>query len=296
MVAIVFVLTPVPLRWLDNQLWLVFFQRIGVSWFMMGALQMMWQIMRESRQPLWLILRDSFLSTGRIWITFYIALIIHFNIKINVGIWNPTNYDTALHGFDLWLQPALSWLFGWHAWVDAFVDTAIWYATIYEFLFLMTFVLFSLFKPTMFRQMFCATLICLLLGTGGYLLFPAIGPFIYALPNSAHLQQVMPIMLQYYTAYTTSGGAVYTPTYLIQGLAAMPSLHIANAAVFTYYIYKHLPNLRLPYLVITTFIALEAIYTKWHYVLDLPAGLLIASLAVLLTTWLYRSYSEAASV
>lgn len=233
------------------------------------------------------IVRDSFLFSSRVWLVFYLALVIHLNIKINVGLWNPVNYDAFLQYSDQWLQWLIDGVLWWHPFIDQYVDSAEWYTTVYEFMFLLSFAVFSLKEMALFHKVFCATVISLLLGTFGYLLFPTIGPFVYALPTSPLLQQAMPIMYQQYTLYTASAGVAYTPSYLVQGLAAMPSLHVAQVAVFTYYIWKHLKPLSVLYIPITAFIMLEAVYTHYHYVADLAAGLLVAGGAILLTQYMY---------
>lgn len=292
MVAIVFALSPLPLRFIDDSLWFIFFKRIGVSWFILAVIHILWKIIHTTRPAIGTIVRDSFLFSGRVWLVFYLTLVIHLNLKINVGVWNPANYDALLQYSDQWLRWLIDGVLWWHPLIDPYVDSAEWYTTVYEFMFLLSFAVFSLKDMALFHKVFCATVISLLLGTFAYLLFPAIGPFIYALPTSPLLQQAMPLMYHQYTLYTASAGMTYTASYLVQGLAAMPSLHVAQVAVFSYYIWKHLKPLSLLYIPMTTFIMLEAVYTHYHYVVDLAAGLLVAGSAIAVTHYIYARHSR----
>ncbi|MBI4407140.1 MAG: phosphatase PAP2 family protein [Candidatus Kerfeldbacteria bacterium] len=290
--AIVFVLSPLPLRFIDDSLWFIFFKRIGVSWFILAVIHILWKIIHTTRPAIGTIVRDSFLFSSRVWLVFYLTLVIHLNIKINVGVWNSANYDAALQYSDQWLRWLIDAVLWWHPLIDQYIDSAAWYTTVYEFMFLLSFAVFSLKSPALFHKVFCATVISLLLGTFGYLLFPAIGPFVYELPASPLLQQAMPLMYYQYDLYTASAGANYTASYLVQGLAAMPSLHVAQVAVFTYYIWKHLKPLSVLYIPMTTFIILEALYTHYHYAADIAAGLLVAASAIVITHSIYARYSR----
>ncbi len=292
MVAIVFALSPLPLRFIDDSLWFIFFKRIGVSWFILAVIHILWKIIHTTRPAIGTIVRDSFLFSSRVWLVFYLTLVIHLNLKINVGVWNPANYDAFLQHTDQWLRWLIDGVLWWHPFIDPYVDSAAWYTTVYEFMFLLSFAVFSLKSVALFHKVFCATVISLLLGTFGYLLFPAIGPFVYTLPTSPLLQQALPIMYYQYDLYTASAGANYTASYLVQGLAAMPSLHVAQVAVFTYYIWKHLKPLSALYIPMTAFIMLEALYTHYHYVADIAAGLLVAGSAIVVTHYIYARHAR----
>jgi membrane-associated phospholipid phosphatase len=66
------------------------------------------------------------------------------------------------------------------------------------------------------------------------------------------------------------------PGYFTLPLAAMPSLHAAHAMLFTALAFRRFPWLGACFLVILLFILFEAVASGWHYVLDLPAGALLA--------------------
>jgi hypothetical protein len=62
----------------------------------------------------------------------------------------------------------------------------------------------------------------------------------------------------------------------------MPSLHIAHAAVMTWYMHKSRLIVRWPFLAILLFILVESVVSRWHYLVDAPAGLAVAAAAILI--------------
>src|SRR3546814_14627541 len=68
--------------------------------------------------------------------------------------------------------------------------------------------------------------------------------------------------------------------YLVSAVAAMPSLHIASSAVFVHYAWKHERWLCWFYLPLFGFIMFEALATRWHYLVDVIAGLGLTALAI----------------
>ena len=59
-------------------------------------------------------------------------------------------------------------------------------------------------------------------------------------------------------------------------LGAMPSLHSASTFLFTAYMWKYDRRLFVLYLPILILILIMAIGTRWHYAIDLPAGIALA--------------------
>jgi membrane-associated phospholipid phosphatase len=77
--------------------------------------------------------------------------------------------------------------------------------------------------------------------------------------------------------------------YFTQPLAAMPSLHIAAAVVVSYYAVKARLTVAPLFLAILAWISIESVVARWHYVIDLPAGALVAAIVIALTNRLCRS-------
>jgi len=68
-----------------------------------------------------------------------------------------------------------------------------------------------------------------------------------------------------------SGGTNFTA-----GLAAMPSLHAAGAFLYLLFAWKHGKALVPIYSLILLFILVTSIANRWHYLIDLPVGMMIA--------------------
>jgi membrane-associated phospholipid phosphatase len=292
--AIVFNFSPLPVRFIDGSLWFVFFLRIILAGFIFGVAHFFWQIHTKAIDPISHLLAKSLVFSIRVWLFFYIALIIHCNLKMNVGIWRDTLHDPSLHAWDqLYFQPLLEFIDRWHGYIDRWVDISAWYGLLFEFSFLFSFVLLMFKGQTVFRLVFCATIVTLLLGTVGYLLYPSVGPFLYHASPSELIGSRQSIMLNNYQLYIHSGGLGYTNSLLTRGLAAMPSLHVANTVVFLWFIYKYIKPGLVIYIPFTLYICIEALYTRWHYVLDVIVGILLAAISILLTYIIYAYRNRA---
>ncbi len=287
MVGLVFLVIPQPLRWFDAVLAFSMFFNIAVPAFVYIMALLFIQIVRTKRQSLQTMLAWSLATGLRVWLVFYVSLVIKYNLKTMAGVWNPTLHDQALYQFDRWLAPTVSWLVRGLEWFDQIYDLAPWYALVYQFLFLLTFIIASYISPRIFRELFAATIILLFLGVIGYLLLPAVGPFIFKAPHSPYQQLALQQMFFKYTTYVNSGGVNYIPSYLTQALAAMPSLHVAYTSLFVYFIWRQARSWLIVYLPLALFIVVEALYTKFHYLLDLIVGAELAAIAIILAHWIY---------
>lgn len=295
--AIVFWFLPQPLRWADPLLIKSLVMRLVIPMFIYMVTIFMWRISKihpdnKVGQLFWEILEHSV----RLWGIFYLALIVHFNIKINVGVWRKTLYDPGLLAIDRWLEQWIGWLSAWHAWVVGFYDLTLLYGFVFEAMFLLSFIVLRIGQSERkFREMFAAIILVNLLGSLGYIVWPSLGPFIADAPTSPYMQAVFAQMYAKYYTYVNSAGLEYTPTFLTQGLAAMPSLHIGNAAVFTYFIWRD-KHWWLPlYILMCGFIVVEALYSRFHYFVDLVVGVELAAIAIILALWLYVWYDRTRS-
>jgi hypothetical protein len=73
------------------------------------------------------------------------------------------------------------------------------------------------------------------------------------------------------------------PDYFTGGLAAMPSLHMAHALVMTWFMIKARSIWVPAFLLITFWVLIESVASRWHYIIDLPAGALLAVFVIWLT-------------
>jgi membrane-associated phospholipid phosphatase len=297
LMAIVFLLLPQPLRWSDPVLYKSLLLRLVMPMFLYLVMCLLWRIAHlKPDEPFGPILWQTSWHSLRLWGAFYLTLIVHFNIKINLGVWRDRLYDPGLLVIDRWLGQWFDWATNWHRVIDQFYDFTQLYGFVFETMFLLSFIILRLGQAERkFREMFAAIILVNLLGSLGYIAWPALGPFITADPASPYMQTVLATMYSKYYSYVSSGGLDYVPSFLTQGLAAMPSLHLANAIVFSYFIWRDRRGWLPLYILITGFIAVEALYSKFHYFTDLVIGTEIAVIAIILALWLYAWYDRSAT-
>ena len=70
--------------------------------------------------------------------------------------------------------------------------------------------------------------------------------------------------------------------------AAMPSSHVACAAVVLYYAWRYVPRLRIVFATICISLMISTVYCGYHYAIDVFGGLLTAAVVIGLSTWACR--------
>jgi hypothetical protein len=65
--------------------------------------------------------------------------------------------------------------------------------------------------------------------------------------------------------------------------AAMPSLHIAGAVIMAHYAMKARLLVAPVMLLLLGWIGIESVVARWHYIVDLPAGIALAAAVILVT-------------
>ncbi len=121
--------------------------------------------------------------------------------------------------------------------------------------------------------MIFATSLVLLAGAVSYWIAPAVGPFIYGPGPNAFASRSQEIMWRVREQLIQT--RQFPPGAFAAGLAAMPSLHVANMLVFVIYA-NRLRWLWLAYFPLLAWIVIEAVVSRYHYVIDLPAGAILA--------------------
>jgi hypothetical protein len=121
--------------------------------------------------------------------------------------------------------------------------------------------------------------LCYILGSFSYYLLPTLGP-VYADPDAfSHLPQIVPFTSHiqkalYGSTLQASTGKLQTiQTYMFA--AATPSLHMAHESIMVFFCRKNLPMLALS-IFLWGCSALAVLCLGWHYLLDIPAGTLLA--------------------
>ena len=221
------------------------------------------------------------------------VIYLHFHIKMWMPLINPTLHDEfffATDGYLSWLIALAQQARAAVAFVVPNVDV------LYQAGFLGMFAMSLWFHAAGNRrwhfQNMTAILIMEMMGALSYLAAPAVGPFIFEAGPNVLATAAQQAMLDSFRGLVAAGPewlTVHGGDYFTGPPAAMPSLHIAGAWIITYYAIKA-RSIAMPLMAILFgWIAIESVVSRWHYVIDLPVGLLLATLAIVITNRIYRS-------
>ncbi|GAM07428.1 hypothetical conserved protein [Novosphingobium sp. MBES04] len=208
------------------------------------------------------------------------VLFVHFNMKLWIPHINPYVFDDFYWGIDQFFRPIVELCFVLRKSVFAFIPSeANFYMIAYIALFYTSFLYHALKTPAVFGKLIVAALLLQAFGTFAYLVAPAVGPFIYETGVNPIITSGQESMLSFYRQSVAEG-----PQFLVErgginftaGLAAMPSLHTAGAFLFFLVAWKHGKVLIPLYAFILTFIVVTAVASRWHYLVDIPVGMLLA--------------------
>jgi len=219
-------------------------------------------------------LRNIFYFGFRSSFVYYVVFLFHFNIKANVYLLNNTYHDDLLLATEKWFAYYIDGIFVFRDWLTGLVGP--WINEVYlgGFLamFMVSFVFFHLYRDRKkTRAMLDATFLTSIIGSVGYALMPALGPFAFS-------GELYPHQLGGWQHLVETGEI--TRAYAVFSLAAMPSLHVAHGIIFTYMAAKYFRRLLWFMVPMMLLILTDAVYLEWHYVIDMVVGACIAWFAV----------------
>lgn len=133
-----------------------------------------------------------------------------------------------------------------------------------------------------------------------YIFYPVIGPRVFYSVTPGY---VLPADLQALYPAVTFPEAVQTGVFFqIMGAlydyfepagAAFPSSHVAVAIVTAYFSTRYLPRVRALHWFMVVMMSVSTVYCRYHYAVDVLAGVLTALLLIPVAEWLYRRYGGA---
>lgn len=221
-----------------------------------------------------------------------IILVTHFNIKLWMSLINPTLWDDVYWQTDQMLRPLVDASFAVHNLVETTLPVG---DHLYLFAFLAMFagsiILHSMQRFIVFRKVIFTAMLVHVLGALSYLVMPAVGPFLYEQGVNGLETARQDHMYRGYMALIAGGRpwiASQGSQFMFAAVAAMPSLHVASSAVFVYYAWNNVRWLGVVYLPLFVFIIFEAVATRWHYWIDVVAGLALTAVAIAITAALFR--------
>lgn len=225
-----------------------------------------------------------------------IILICHFNLKLWWPLINPAPWDQEFWYIDQMFRPIIDSSFqARQALIPVFGLGRNAYMVTFIMMFYASFSVHALQGHHQFRRLFLAAL--LFQGIGGfcYLVMPALGPFIYE-PSMIQIHtNAQRGMLATYHQIVAGGPAwirAHGSANLTAGLGAMPSLHVGGAFLFLYFAWRHAKILVPLYVIFFGFIVVSAVATRWHYLIDLPFGLMLAVVSIKLAERIEQGIDE----
>jgi membrane-associated phospholipid phosphatase len=134
-----------------------------------------------------------------------------------------------------------------------------------------------------FREMMSGLMVVTFLGLLGYILVPAIGP-LYTLRDLYTVPLRQPISLFNQQLEFMDLARIHRDVF--------PSLHVAISFVVWLYALR---NSRTLFWVLSPLVLslwVSTIYLRYHYLVDVAAGLLLAPASFLLANWLFRRFAD----
>lgn len=216
--------------------------------------------------------------------TFILVMYVHFHIKMWMPVINPVMYDAAYYAIDQQARVLIDGATAIRQFVKAMIPgTSIYYGLGLLAMFSLSFFVHASGSRRWHYHNMLALVLVEVVGPLTYLIAPAVGPFIYEKPPSAAVaaaQETMYAKFQHVQADGIAWLVRHGGDYITAPLAAMPSLHIAAASVIAYYIIKTRSVMTPVMLILLGWIIVDSVALRWHYLVDLPAGLALAWLAV----------------
>jgi len=209
---------------------------------------------------------------------------LHFHIKMWVPLINPLRFDDLYQAIDVALSPLIEVMTAIRSFADSHIaGVDQWYLAFFMGMFFVSFSYHIIWDRDGFRRVYLATLVNQSLGALSYLIAPAVGPFLYGGGPNYMATASQTGMWEAYNTLLANGPVwleSFGQSYFNAGLAAMPSLHAGAAWVFVWYAFAHRTRLRWLYVPLYAWILIEAVVSKWHYVIDLPAGIALAAFSI----------------
>lgn len=226
----------------------------------------------------WRVLLDLIV----LFINISLICFIHFNLKLMAMLINQANYDLYLWQFDQQLITKFGIGQRLYDELGFFISAGEgFYHDVFVALFFIALLLAV--KDKWLFECVMGIAFILILGGACYALFPAWGPFIYE--HQAVSYPIQQDMQSFYQKFILTHGTSYKPSNFIMPIAAMPSLHVAHSAFFALMVWSRSRAWFSVFFVLCYYLAWSAVILKWHYSLDVIAGLFIS----ISTWWLLKN-------
>jgi len=229
---------------------------------------------------------------------FVIVSYFHFNLKMWIPLINPELYDAAYYATDEAVRPLIDVFVAIRQAIAPYLPWADeWYQIAFHIMFLISFCNYAINRDPNYSNFALALLLVMVLGAFSYLIAPAVGPFLYETgvnERAANAQAGMwwgfQQVQQHGAAWVDANGSEY----FTGALGAMPSLHIAYATVMVYYMIRSRSAFIPLFVALAFWMLIESVASRWHYVIDAPAGFLLAVFVIWLSNRICDPMAKAA--
>jgi hypothetical protein len=219
-------------------------------------------------------------------VCFTLLVYFHFNLKMWIPLINPLRFDEAYMATDRFFEPVIATF----EWVRSLLPTELplfdhFYQLGFFLMFIISFAVLAVSRDRHYPHYALGLMLVISLGGLSYLIAPAVGPFLFEDGANAAATEAQAGMWAAYQTLVETGPswiAAYGADYFTGPPAAMPSLHLAHATVMVYYLNRSRLAIRWPFMLLWAFILIESVVSRWHYLVDAPAGILVAIAAILI--------------
>lgn len=223
----------------------------------------------------------------RIVIVMTLSIVIHFNLKLWSHLLNPNNFDFFYQQIDLQMSGVMALFNSLHEVLpDTLPGMSNPYHGFFVLMFVTSFTLHGLKNRQSGEIVLTAAVLMMVVGAASYSIAPALGPFIYEFHHDTGPTGGQKAMYGFYEVFVASNGQNYNPAFFSAGLAAMPSLHVANAVMFWYCAWRDIRWLSYAYVPVVLYIFVEAVALRWHYLLDLAIGVVLGWVCFQMACWM----------
>lgn len=213
-------------------------------------------------------------------ICYGIILWCHFNLKLWIPHINPMLWDSHYWAIDTAFSILVEGCMQVRLAFAPFIALdSNFYMLGFITLFYLSFGFHAAITPTRFRELAIAAMLVQIFGSIAYFIAPALGPFIFQAGVEPPVSLAQAHMLDIWKANSASGShwlMINGGRELTGGLAAMPSLHAGGSLLFLIFAWRYARILLWVMVPLFAFITIDAIANRWHYLVDLPVGWMIA--------------------
>ncbi|HEY9173154.1 MAG TPA: phosphatase PAP2 family protein [Verrucomicrobiae bacterium] len=131
-----------------------------------------------------------------------------------------------------------------------------------------------------------------------YIIIPVVGPRILyrTIPGYTLPADVVPAMIPAVPATVESGPIFRLMAWIYENFealgAAFPSSHVAVAITTLWFSFRYLRRIRWFHAIMVVLLCVSTVYGRYHYVVDVVAGILTAAILVPAGNWLYARFQE----